>query len=317
MTVDSLSKPVLVTGASGFVGRALVLELTSRGYRVAAVARHQQAAARFQSKLVACCDDSVQFMTAGSCLVHLAARVHVMHDKADDPLAEFRAANVDLTLHLARRAATAGVRRFIFLSSIKVNGEETLPGHAFGADDQGAPQDAYALSKMEAEQGLRKISDETGMEVVIIRPPLVYGPGVRANFAALMHAVARGLPLPLGAIDNRRSLIALNNLLDFIAVCIDHPAAANQTFVVSDGDDLSTPELIRRMARATGKSARLVPVPLWLLKAGAALLGKQDKLQRLCGNLQIDISKTRELMAWEPPFSVDDGLRFTADAAPP
>ena len=294
MTVDSLSKPVLVTGASGFVGRALVLELTSRGYRVAAVARHQQAAARFQSKLVACCDDSFQFMTAGSCLVHLAARVHVMHDKADDPLSEFRAANVDLTLHLARRAATAGVRRFIFLSSIKVNGEETLPGHAFGADDQGAPQDAYALSKMEAEQGLRKISDETGMEVVIIRPPLVYGPGVRANFAALMHAVARGLPLPLGAIDNRRSLIALNNLLDFIAVCIDHPAAANQTFVVSDGDDLSTPELIRRMARATGKSARLVPVPLWLLKAGAALLGKQDKLQRLCGNLQIDISKTRE-----------------------
>ena len=256
-------------------------------------------------------------MTAHSCVVHLAARVHVISDEAGDPLSAFRAANVDLTLNLARHAAAAGVRRFIFLSSIKVNGEETLPGQAFGADDDCAPHDSYAISKMEAEQGLRKIAAETALEIVIIRPPLVYGAGVRANFAALMHAVARGLPLPLACIDNRRSLIALNNLLDFISACIEHPDAANQTFVVSDGFDLSTPELIRRIARAVRKPARLIPVPLWLLKTGAALLGKQEMLQRLCGNLQIDISKAQKVIGWKPPFSVDESLRQAAAAELP
>ena len=317
MPADLLLPPVFVTGASGFVGKALVRKLTADGYSVTAVPRRQDAARHFHCNQVDSYDDGIRLITAHSCIVHLAARVHVMSDKADDPRSAFRAANVDLTLNLARHAAAAGVRRFIFLSSIKVNGEETLPGHAFGADDDCAPHDSYAISKMEAEQGLRKIAADTGLEVVIIRPPLVYGPGVRANFAALMHAVARGLPLPLGRIDNRRSLIALDNLLDFIAACIEHPAAANQTFVVSDGVDLSTPELIRRIARAVRKPARLIPVPLWMLKTGAALLGKQEKLQRLCGNLQIDISKTRELLGWKPPFSVDESLRHTAAAELP
>ena len=309
MPAELFLPPVLVTGASGFVGKALLRKLTADGYSVTALSRNQDGATPCR-----CYNDVVQFMTAHSCLIHLAARVHVMSEQADDPLAAFRAANVDLTLKLARHAAAAGVERFIFLSSIKVNGEETLPGHAFGADDACAPQDDYAVSKMEAEQGLRKIAAETGMEVVIIRPPLVYGPGVRANFAALMRAVARGFPLPLGCVDNLRSLIALNNLLDFIATCIEHPAAANQTFVVSDGDDLSTPELVRRIGRAVGRPARLLPVPLWMLKTGAALLGKQEVLQRLCGNLCIDISKPRELMGWKPPFSVDESLTQTAEA---
>ncbi len=235
-----------------------------------------------------------------------------MKDKDGDPLSAFRAANVGVTLNLARDAAAAGVRRFIFLSSIKVNGEQTRPGHAFGADDACAPADSYAISKMEAELALWKIGAETGMEIVILRPPLVYGPGVRANFAALITAVARGLPLPLGAIDNRRSLIGLGNLLDVIAVCIDHPGAANQTFVVSDGEDLSTPELIRRIARALHKPAKLLPVPLWILKTGAALSGKREILQRLCGNLQIDILKARKLIAWQPPFSIDECLSLAA-----
>lgn len=314
MPADLFLQPVFVTGASGFVGKALVRKLTVDGYSVAAVSRRQDAAMNFHRNQVDSYDDGIRLITANSCIVHLAARVHVMSDEADDPLSAFRAANVDLTLNLARHAAAAGVRRFVFLSSIKVNGEETLPGHAFGADDDCAPHDSYAISKMEAEQGLRKIAAETALEVVIIRPPLVYGAGVRANFAALMHAVARGLPLPLACIDNQRSLIALNNLLDFIAACIEHPGAANQTFVVSDGVDLSTPELIRRIAWAIHKPARLIPVPLWMLKTGAALLGKQEMLQRLCGNLQIDISKTRKLMGWKPPFSVDESLSQIAAA---
>lgn len=317
MDDGSIPTSVLVTGASGFVGKALAHKLTNQGCRVTAVSRHPEGSTLFKSNQVHQYEDSVQFMTPHSCIVHLAARVHVMSDQADDPLSAFRAANVDVTLNLARHAANAGVKRFVFLSSIKVNGEETRPGHPFRADDDCAPHDAYAVSKMEAEQGLHKIAAETGLEVVIIRPPLVYGPGVRANFAALMGAVARGWPLPFGAVDNRRSLIALENLLDFISICIAHPAAANQTFVVSDADDLSTPELIRRMACAIGKNPRLIPVPLWLLNTGAALFGQQKKLQRLCGNLQIDISKARELLAWKPPFSVDECLGRIAAAPPP
>ena len=248
-------------------------------------------------------------MAGHTCLVHLAARVHIMNDAATDPLAAFRAANATLAENLARQAAGAGVRRFVFISSVKVNGEATLPGQPFTEQDAAAPQDAYGISKMEAEQGLREIAAQTGLELVIIRPPLVYGPGVRANFAALMRAVARGVPLPLACIDNRRSLVALDNLLDFIVTCIAHPAAAGQTFLVSDGEDLSTPELVRRMALAAGRPARLLPVPLWMLRAGARVLGKQDRLQRLSDNLQLDISKARDLLGWQPPVTVDEGLR--------
>ena len=197
----------------------------------------------------------------------------------------------------------------MFISSVKVNGESTQPGRAFTEIHAPDPQDAYGQSKHEAEQGLHQIAQETGMEVVIIRPPLVYGPGVKANFAALMRAVQRGWPLPLGAIHNQRSLVALDNLVDFIITCITHPQAANQTFLVSDGQDLSTAELIRGMARAAAVPARLVPVPVWALQAGAKLLGKGDAVQRLCGNLQVDISKARESLGWVPPVSLEEGLR--------
>lgn len=317
MPSDSFASRVLVTGASGFVGEALLGRLTAAGHAVTGISRHSGQAAPSGLYGVQRYEDAAPLMAGHTCLVHLAARVHVMNDKEPDPLAAFRAANVTLTENLARQAAGAGVRRFVFISSVKVNGEATLPGQPFTEQDAVAPQDAYGLSKMEAEQGLRQIAAQTGMELVIIRPPLVYGPGVRANFAALMRTVSRGIPLPLACIDNRRSLVALDNLLDFIVTCIGHPAAANQTFLVSDGEDLSTPELVRRMARAVGRPARLLPVPLWLLQAGARIMGKEDRLQRLSGNLQLDISKARSLLGWQPPVTVDEGLRRTlADNLP-
>ena len=213
------------------------------------------------------------------------------------------------TLNLACQAAAAGVNRFVFISSVKVNGEFTPFGSAFTEADAPNPQDAYGQSKHEAEQGLRQLSVDTGMEVVIIRPPLVYGPGVKANFAALMRVVQRGWPLPLGAVHNQRSLVALDNLVDFIITCITHPQAANQAFLVSDGQDLSTTELVRGMAQAAGVPARLLPVPVWALQAGASLLGMGDAVQRLCGNLQVDTSKARSLLGWVPPVSVEEGLR--------
>jgi UDP-glucose 4-epimerase len=242
-------------------------------------------------------------------VVHLAARVHVMSDTALDPLAAYRRTNVEGTMALARQAAAAGVRRFIFISTVKVNGESSPECQPFRADDVPAPQDPYAVSKMEAEQGLRQLTQQTGIQVVIIRPPLVYGPGVGANFAALLRVVRRGLPLPLGAIHNQRSLVALDNLIDLIITCVAHPSAANQTLLVSDGQDLSTAELVRAMAQAAGVKLCLPKVPARLLLATASLLGKRDVVSRLCSNLQVDISKTRRLLAWAPPLSVPEGLR--------
>jgi len=308
-----------VTGATGFVGSALVqrcvaLAPPDRASSVLAITRQRPA-----NLVAGACyaqvghsygDTDWQAVLAGKdVLVHTAARVHVMSDTATDPLTEFRRVNVFATLQLAREAAAVGVKRLVFISSVKVNGEATLPGQPFTADDIPAPLDPYGISKMEAEQGLRQIAADTGMEVVIIRPPLVYGPGVKANFAALMRAVQRGWPLPLGAVHNQRSLVALDNLVDFIVTCITHPQAANQTFLVSDGQDLSTTELVRGMARAAGVPARLLPVPVWAFQAGATLLGKGDAVQRLCGNLQVDISKARTLLGWHPPVSVAEGLR--------
>ena len=232
-----------------------------------------------------------------------------MDDRSVHPLAEFRKSNVEGTLNLARQAASAGLRRFIFISSIKVNGESTSAGRYFCPFDAPAPEDPYGISKMEAERGLMQLASETGMEVVIIRPPLVYGPGVKGNFASLIKLMGKGLPLPLGAINNKRSLVGIDNLVDLIIRCIDHPAAANQVFLAGDGEDLSTTELLRGLAEAMGRAARLIPVPAALLSLGATLLGKRAVAQRLLGSLQVDISKTRQLLGWEPPVSVKEGLR--------
>ncbi|MFJ4251374.1 Nucleoside-diphosphate-sugar epimerase [Pseudomonas helmanticensis] len=306
---------VLVTGATGFVGEAVVFRmLLDKAYAPVA-------AVRGESRLSGLCD-VVPFDLSASIelpalmqidtVVHCAARVHVMSDTAADPLAKFREINVQGTTRLARKAAEAGVRRFVFISSIKVNGEATLPGMPFKADDQPAPVDPYGVSKGEAEECLREIGRETGMEIVIIRPPLVYGPGVKANFLSMMSWLRKGLPLPLGALRNQRSLVALGNLVDLIVTCIAHPAAANQTFLVSDGEDLSTTRLLRRMAAALDKRAFLLPLPKMLLRAAAQLVGKGDMAQRLCGSLQVDIDKTRLLLQWSPPVSVDKALKVTA-----
>ena len=304
---------VLVTGANGFVGSALCAALANRDYCVRGVVRDPSRSAGLICELTKVGDIGSNTDWSGSLIgvdivVHLAARVHVMRDSATDPLAEFRRVNVAGTERLALAAATAGVRRFVFLSSVKVNGERG----GYNESDPPAPQDAYGISKHEAELGLRVIAAETGMEVVIIRPPLVYGPGVKANFHALLWAVARGVPLPLGAIHNRRSLVALDNLVDFIRTCLDHPVAANQTFLVSDGEDMSTTDLLRRMAHALHVSARLLPVPQGFIEWVAKMLGKEDLSQRLCASLQVDISKARTLLGWQPPVTVEMALRRTA-----
>lgn len=256
---------------------------------------------------------------AGSeAVLHLAARVHMTNDREIDPLSAFRRVNLEGTTNLAQQAKDAGVRRFIFVSSVKVNGESTADGHPFSVIDAPAPQDPYGISKMEAEQGLQEIAEHTGMEVVIVRPPLVYGPGVKANFASLMRAVQRGIPLPLASVThNRRSFVALDNLVDLLITCIDHPAAANQTFLVSDGKDLSTADLLRRLGHAMNKPARLFAVPPSLLQLGANLLGKGDMAQRLLGNLQVDISHTCNTLNWAPPISVDEGLRRAVSGLTP
>ncbi|SKB00791.1 UDP-glucose 4-epimerase [Pseudomonas extremaustralis] len=311
-----MSQSVFLTGATGFVGGAVMRRLVTDDVRVTAAVR--------DGSKVACGDvDVVRFDTledvnwhsslAGvDAVVHCAARVHVMSDTEVDPLAAFRKVNVEGTLNLARQAAQAGVRRFVFISSIKVNGEGTRPGQPYTADDQCAPSDAYGVSKLEAEQGLLALAARTSMEIVIIRPVLVYGPGVKANFLDMMRWLDKGIPLPFGAIDNRRSLVALDNLVDLIITAINHPAAANQTFLVSDGDDLSTTQLLRSTALALGKSARLLPVPAWMLSTAARLVGKDALSQRLCGSLQVDIQKTRTLLQWAPPVSVNDALKAVA-----
>jgi nucleoside-diphosphate-sugar epimerase len=304
-----------ITGATGFVGRAACAEALVRHLDVRAVTRAACALPPgSQQVLVGDIDGATEWGPAlVNCdvLVHLAARVHVMRESDADPLGSFRRVNVEGTLNLARQAAAAGVRRFVFVSSIKVNGESTLSGKPFSESDAPLPTDAYGVSKMEAEQGLHELAARSGLEVTIIRPPLVYGPGVKANLAALLGAVQKGWPLPLGAVQNLRSFVALGNLVDFIFTCAAHPLAANQTFLVSDGHDLSTPELVHGLARAAGVSARLLPVPVWALQAGAALLGKSDALGRLCGNLQLDISKARRVLGWSPPVGVADALQQT------
>lgn len=302
---------LLVTGATGFVGAAICATARERRIAVRGTSRHTT------DVVVADMGPDTDWSHAlANCraVVHAAARVHVMTEGTEDPLARFRHINVAGSLNLAAQAAAAGVRRFVFVSSIKVNGESTMEHRPYTASDSPAPQDPYGVSKAEAEHGLRQIALSTGMEVVIVRPPLVYGPGVKANFASLMRALQRGLPLPLGAVThNRRSLVALDNLVDLLLTCVDHPAAAHQTFLASDGEDLSTAELLRRMGLAMGRPARLLPVPPALLKLGAMAIGKADMAQRLLGSLQVDITHTRKTLDWTPPIGVDEGLRRAAE----
>lgn len=312
---------VLVSGASGFVGRELCQALAAQGrpFRPA-VRRAGGALIGGQSPCVvgelgADSDWSRALAQVGT-VVHLASRVHVMRESSSDSpgdlLSLYRAANTQGTLTLARQAAAAGVGRFVFVSTVKVNGEGG--SLAYSESDAPCPADPYAISKWEAEQGLRELAARSAMAVVIVRPPLVYGPGVKANFLNLMRWVERGIPLPFGAIHNQRSLVALANLVDFLLLCTTHPAAANQTFLVSDDEDLSTPELLRRMAMALCKPSRLLPLPASLLSAGASLLGQGDLARRLCGSLRVDVSKAKRLLGWSPPLSVDEGLaRVAAD----
>jgi nucleoside-diphosphate-sugar epimerase len=305
---------VLVTGASGFIGSELMVRLVGdKQYDSLGAGRRLLTGSAASNQITVGEIDSNTDWSAAllgvDVVVHAAARAHIMDDKVADPLAEFRKINVDGTINLAKQAARAGVKRFVYISSIKVNGENNELGRFYTADDKPAPLDPYGISKMEAEHGLQAIAMETGMEVVIIRPPLVYGPSVRGNFASMLKWVRKGLPLPLGAIHNKRTLVALDNLVDLIITCIQHPAAANQVFLAGDGEDLSTTELLHRVAKAMGQTSRLIPVPVWLLQAGTALLGKKGMADRLCGSLQVDISKARNLLGWQPRVSVDEGLR--------
>ncbi|WP_130902149.1 SDR family oxidoreductase [Pseudomonas sp. Sample_23] len=311
-----IPKSILVTGGSGFLGKAVVQRLALMGacdLIVPLRTLDRELPEGIKTVKISGIDGQTNWESLDNVdvVVHAAARVHKLHDQAADALAAFRTVNVEGTLNLARQAAHRGVKRFIFISSIKVNGETTLMGKPYTADDVPAPKDPYGISKFEAEQGLKALATDAGMEVVIIRPALVYGPGVKANFLSMMRWLDRAIPLPFGAVRNRRSLIYLDNLVDFIVTCLKHPAAANQTFLASDGDDVSTSELMRKIAECLGRPARLLPVPVWVLSRVATILGKRALAQRLFGSLQVDISKNRQLLGWIPPVSLDRGLSLT------
>ena len=312
------SKAFLVTGGSGFLGRALIDRLARLPDRsVVAPLRTQSVtlANGVRSLLLGDLNGTNDWQTALNgvdVVVHAAARVHVMKEVSRDPLAAFREVNVEATLNLARQAAACGVKRFIFISSIKVNGEGTEPGAVYHADDLPAPVDPYGITKLEAEQGLMALARATAMEVVIIRPVLVYGPGVKANFLSMMQWLYRGVPLPFGAVHNQRSLVALDNLVDLIVTCSEHPAAANQVFLASDGEDVSTTELLRKLASSLGKPARLLPVPAGLMSGAATILGQRALADRILGSLQVDISKNQQLLGWTPPVTLEQALALTA-----
>jgi len=309
---------VFVTGANGFVGRALVASLMQHDADVVASVRHNDMHLYNGIKQVIHTVDSRTAWKVDlaniDVVIHLAARVHVMDDSELNPLACFREINTSGTLNLAGQASDAGVKRFIFISSIKVNGEITSLGNSFSPDDNFIPTDPYGLSKYEAEQQLLKLAKETGMEIVIIRPPLVYGFGVKGNFASLLKWMQRDVPLPFGAIHNQRSLVALENLVSFIICCIDNPKAANEIFLISDCEDVSTTVLLQKVATAFGKKALLLPVPVSLMTLAAKLLGKGDVATRLFSSLQVDSSRARDLLGWKPVITMDEQLKKIADA---
>lgn len=305
---------VLLTGSSGFVGGAVCAELLRRArpvrcaLRTAPVQTPSRCDVQVVGEIGAATDWSAA-LDGVEVVIHAAARVHIMRDKAANPLDEFRAVNVAGTVRLANMAAAQGVKRFVFVSSIGVNGIKTADDAAFSEADQPAPNNAYAISKWEAEQALLAIAKKTGMEVVIVRPPLVYGHGAPGNFGALIRAVQKRVPLPLRTVRNVRSMVALDNLVDFILTCATHPRAANQVFLVCDGHDLSTPSLVRGLAKAAGVPGRMLPFPVWIMRAGAAWLNRRDAAQGLLGSLRMDISKARDLLDWSPPISVEEGMR--------
>jgi nucleoside-diphosphate-sugar epimerase len=308
---------ILLTGSNGFVGSALMqrMQALGRASEIKAVVRNPtlnplpNVAESVVIKNIEADTDWRHALVNVDVVIHCAARVHVMRDLSADPLNAFRAVNVGGTLKLAQEAAAAGVKRFIFISSVKVNGESTEPGACFKIDDEMAPLDAYGVSKKEAELGLREIAARSGLEVVIIRPPLIYGAGVKANFARLVKLASTGLPLPLGAVHNARSLLYVKNLVDFLILCTHHPKAANEQFLLSDGEDVSTTRLLETLAQAQKTASRLVPVPVALLKAAMRLSGKADMAQRLLGNLQVDSSKARALLGWTPPYSFEAAVQ--------
>ena len=318
MTIDNTVK-VLLTGATGFVGQAIARQLSENArYQLLCAIRRDSGnpGGGFRTVMVGDLSgetDWSQALGGIHTVIHAAGRSQVSGASQAIALEEFRKVNLQGTLNLARQAATANVRRFIFISSVKVNGEMSQPGSPFREDDAAAPSEAYGISKWEAEVALRQVAEDTGMEYVIIRAPLVYGPGVRGNFLRMMQWASSGFPLPLGSVRNARSLVALDNLVDLIGVAIDHPAASNQIFFAADGQDLSTPALLRRLGRLLGKPARLIPVPASLIYGISALLGKRHLAHRLCGFLQVDISKSQKLLGWHPVVSLDEALQKTVD----
>ncbi|MBC5851917.1 UDP-glucose 4-epimerase family protein [Vibrio metschnikovii] len=312
-----MSCKVIVTGANGFVGKNLVDLLNFKGYEVLSILR-SHVTYRKKSVIIFSLDKSIDFgqlLVGYDCLIHCAARVHIMDDNEAEPLALYREVNTAGTINLAKQAIDSGIKRFIFISSIKVNGEASILEKPFGAGDPHAPQDDYGSSKSEAELQLMELAKDSDMEVVIIRPTLVYGPGVKANFASLMGLVAKGIPLPFGCIsNNKRSLVSVDNLVDLIITCIDHPKAANQVFLVSDDHDVSTSEMVREMAIALGKPSWQLPVPIWCYKVIGKLFNKSDIVDRLTGSLQVDISHTKEILDWTPPQTIQEGFKKTAEA---
>lgn len=318
---------ILVTGANGFVGKALCASVLEKGHGLRKALRHSSGPVpAIQNDVkekstesdvayvesIGCDTEWSQALEQVDVVIHLAARVHVMHENANDPLAEFRRVNAEGTEHLARSAAASGVRRLVYVSSIKVNGEETSDGHIYSEKDIPAPLDPYGSSKWEAEQLLQRVAQETGMEIVIVRPPLVYGAGVKGNFAQMMRVIARGLPLPLASVRNKRDLVYVGNLVDALIVCATHPAAAGNTYLISDGEPVSTPELLGRLALALGVTPHTFHFPPALLKLAGRLVGRSAQLERLLGSLQVDSGKIRRELNWNPPYSLQQGLQATA-----
>jgi nucleoside-diphosphate-sugar epimerase len=298
---------IFVTGANGFLGGSLVVALENKGSTVKTLVRTSFGRQGEVAGALETLDSSD--LEGVSCVIHCAARAHIMKDEVVDPIAEYRAVNVDGTLRLARQAVDVGVKRFIFISSIKVNGEQTSSGSPYTADDIPKPLDAYGISKYEAEEGLKNLVLNTGMELVIIRPPLIYGPGMKGNLAAIKNLVDKSFPLPFAGIENKRSLVSLDNLVDLIALCVTHPDAKNQTFLVSDNEDVSTTQLFQYVAEARVKRLTMFKVPRTLMKFSLKLLGKTDLFERLFGSLQVDITKTQELLNWRPRIGVKEGFR--------